>query len=42
MSQERSCPKEPSVVAMDLEGIPLAVGNEAKLMLGRTPDNIRR
>ena len=27
---------------MDLEeGIPLAVGKEAKLMLGRTPGNIR-
>ena len=34
--------EEPSVVAMDLEeGIPLAVGEEAKLMLGRTPGNIR-
>ena len=34
--------QEPSVVAMDLEeGIPLAVGKEAKLMLGRTPGNIR-
>ena len=34
--------QEPSVVAMDLEeGIPLAVGNDAKLMLGRTPGNIR-
>ena len=34
--------KEPSVVAMDLEeGVPLAVGKEAKLMLGRTPGNIR-
>ena len=34
--------QEPSVVAMDLEeGIPLAVGDEAKLMLGRTPGNIR-
>ena len=34
--------QEPSVVAMDLEeGFPLAVGNEAKLMLGRTPANIR-
>ena len=34
--------QEPSVVAMDLEkGVPLAVGNEAKLMLGRTPGNIR-
>ncbi|TGG85807.1 MAG: rod shape-determining protein [Aphanocapsa feldmannii 277cV] len=33
---------EPSVVAMDLNrGVPLAVGNEAKLMLGRTPGNIR-
>jgi len=33
--------QEPSVVAMDLEeGIPLAVGKEAKLMLGRTPGNI--
>ena len=29
--------EEPSVVAMDLEeGVPLAVGEEAKLMLGRT------
>ena len=36
------CLQEPSVVAMDLEeGIPLAVGKEAKLMLGRTPGNIR-
>ena len=34
--------QEPSVVAMDLEeGIPLAVGHDAKLMLGRTPGNIR-
>ena len=34
--------QEPSVVAMDLEdGVPLAIGNDAKLMLGRTPDNIR-
>ena len=34
--------QEPSVVAMDLEeGIPLAVGDEAKMMLGRTPGNIR-
>ncbi len=34
--------QEPSVVAMDLEeGLPLAVGEEAKLMLGRTPGNIR-
>ena len=34
--------KEPSVVAMDLEeGVPLAVGEEAKSMLGRTPGNIK-
>ena len=34
--------QEPSVVAMDLEeGIPLAVGKEAKLMLGKNPGNIR-
>ena len=34
--------EEPSVVAMDLEeGEPLAVGDDAKLMLGRTPGNIR-
>ncbi len=34
--------QEPSVVAIDLErGMPLAVGDEAKLMLGRTPGNIR-
>ena len=34
--------QEPSVVAMDLEeGVPLAVGEEAKSMLGRTPGNIR-
>ena len=34
--------EEPSVVAMDLEeGVPLAVGEEAKLMLGRTPGNIK-
>ena len=34
--------EEPSVVAMDLEdGSPLAVGEEAKLMLGRTPGNIK-
>ena len=33
--------REPSVVAIDLDkGVPLAVG-EAKLMLGRTPGNIR-
>tara|TARA_B100000945_G_scaffold136465_1_gene108959 strand:+ start:274 stop:1326 length:1053 start_codon:yes stop_codon:yes gene_type:complete len=34
--------QEPSVVALDLEeGVPLAVGEDAKLMLGRTPGNIR-
>jgi rod shape-determining protein MreB len=34
--------QEPSVVAIDLErNVPLAVGDEAKLMLGRTPGNIR-
>ena len=34
--------QEPSVVAMDLdEGAPLAVGEEAKLMLGRTPGTIK-
>tara|TARA_Y100001970_G_scaffold294301_1_gene450115 strand:+ start:18345 stop:19397 length:1053 start_codon:yes stop_codon:yes gene_type:complete len=34
--------EEPSVVAMDLEeGVPLAVGEDAKLMLGRTPGNIK-
>jgi rod shape-determining protein MreB len=34
--------EEPSVVAIDLEdGIPVAVGHEAKLMLGRTPGNIK-
>ena len=34
--------EEPSVVALDLEeGIPIAVGEEAKLMLGRTPGNIK-
>ena len=34
--------EEPSVVAMDLEeGVPLAVGKEAKSMLGRTPGNIK-
>ena len=34
--------EEPSVVAMDLEeGVPVAVGEEAKLMLGRTPGNIK-
>jgi len=34
--------EEPSVVAIDLEeGVPLAVGEEAKLMLGRTPGNIK-
>jgi rod shape-determining protein MreB len=34
--------QEPSVVAIDLEkGVPLAVGDQAKLMLGRTPGNIR-
>jgi rod shape-determining protein MreB len=34
--------QEPSVVAIDLErNTPLAVGEEAKLMLGRTPGNIR-
>ena len=34
--------REPSVVALDLEeGVPLAVGEDAKLMLGRTPGNIR-
>ena len=34
--------QEPSVVSMDVEeGVPLAVGDDAKLMLGRTPGNIR-
>jgi rod shape-determining protein MreB len=34
--------EEPSVVAIDLEeGVPLAVGEEAKSMLGRTPGNIK-
>ena len=34
--------EEPSVVAMDMEGgVPIAVGEEAKLMLGRTPGNIK-
>ena len=34
--------QEPSVVALDLErGVTMAVGDEAKLMLGRTPGNIR-
>ena len=34
--------EEPSVVALDLEeGVPIAVGEEAKLMLGRTPGNIK-
>ena len=34
--------EEPSVVAINLEdGVPLAVGEEAKLMLGRTPGNIK-
>ncbi|MFM7311802.1 MAG: rod shape-determining protein, partial [Cyanobium sp.] len=34
--------QEPSVVSIDLEkGTPLAVGEDAKLMLGRTPGNIR-
>ena len=34
--------EEPSVVALDLEeGVPLAVGEEAKSMLGRTPGNIK-
>jgi rod shape-determining protein MreB len=34
--------QEPSVVALDLErNVPLAVGDEAKRMLGRTPGNIR-
>ncbi|KPQ37548.1 MAG: rod shape-determining protein MreB [Phormidesmis priestleyi Ana] len=34
--------QEPSVVAIDeTTGKPLAVGEEAKQMLGRTPDNIR-
>ena len=34
--------QEPSVVAMDLEeGVHLAVGEDAKLMLGRTPGNIK-
>ncbi len=33
--------QEPSVVAIDkLEKIPLAVGEEAKKMLGRTPENV--
>lgn len=33
--------QEPSVVAMDEDrGIPLAFGEEAKRMLGRTPDNV--
>ena len=34
--------EEPSVVAMDMEaGVPIAVGEGAKLMLGRTPANIK-
>ena len=34
--------EEPSVVAMDLEeGVPLAVGEEAKSMLGRTLEILR-
>ena len=34
--------QEPSVVALDLEkGVPLAVGDEAKLMMGKTPDHIK-
>ncbi len=34
--------QEPSVVAIDLDrGVLLTVGDEAKLMLGRTPGNIR-
>ncbi len=34
--------QEPSVVSIDLEkGVPCAVGEDAKLMLGRTPGNIR-
>ena len=34
--------QEPSVVALDVEeDVPLAVGEDAKLMLGRTPGNIR-
>jgi rod shape-determining protein MreB len=34
--------QEPSVVAIDLErNVPMAVGDEAKMMLGRTPGNIR-
>ena len=34
--------QEPSVVALELErGTTMAVGDEAKLMLGRTPGNIR-
>ncbi|MEM9162534.1 MAG: rod shape-determining protein, partial [Cyanobacteria bacterium P01_F01_bin.4] len=32
--------QEPSVVARDKDGKPLAVGEEAKRMLGRTPGNI--
>lgn len=33
--------REPSVVAMDIEkNIPMAVGNKAKEMIGRTPSNI--
>ena len=34
--------QEPSVVAIDkTDGKPLAVGEEAKQMLGRTPGNIQ-
>ncbi|MBE9079301.1 rod shape-determining protein [Romeria aff. gracilis LEGE 07310] len=33
--------QEPSVVAIDDRGEPLAVGEEAKRMLGRTPGNVR-
>lgn len=33
--------QEPSVVAIDQDNRPLAVGEEAKQMLGRTPENIR-
>src|SRR3989344_6255530 len=32
---------EPSVVAVSDDNQILAVGNEAKMMIGRTPDNIR-
>jgi rod shape-determining protein MreB len=41
MKRQRNCFKEPSVISIDKNtGEVLAVGEEARSMLGRTPGNI--